>query len=278
MITLWQNRRGQLKIRFAERGGFGDRRTRSALRDSHLDTLHLIMGNNVFVTGNSAGLGLAFTKHYLEHSWTVFGLSRRGCPLHHAYLRDVQVDLANTEAVPGALDKLLGESDHLDLVILNAGILGDIHLLTQTPLSAIKPVMDINVWANKLILDWLHHNGVRIKQIILMSSGAAVNGNKGWNAYALSKATLNMLTQLYAAEFPDSHLIALAPGLVDTDMQAYLAENVDTEQYPSVARLVAARGTDAMLSANEAVRKIAPIIPTLPTLFDSGSFVDIRKL
>lgn len=68
------------------------------------------------------------------------------------------------------------------------------------------------------------------------------------------------------------------PGLVDTEMQVYLSENVDTDQYPSVARLVAARGTDAMLSADEAVRKIAPIIPTLSKLFDSGSFVDIRKL
>lgn len=236
------------------------------------------MVNNVFITGNSSGLGLAFTRHYLAHDWTVLGMSRRGCPLHHAYLHDVQVDLANAKAVPGALDQLLGESAHLDLVILNAGILGDIHLLTKTPLSAIKPVMDINVWANKLMLDWLHHSGIKVDQVILMSSGAAVNGNKGWNAYALSKATLNMLTQLYAAEFPESHLIALAPGLVDTDMQAYLADNVDTEQYPSVGRLVAARGSDAMPSADEAAKKIARIIPTLPGLFDSGSFVDIRKL
>ena len=163
------------------------------------------MKKAVLITGNSSGLGLAFTQLYLGQGWTVFGMSRRGCPLHHAYLRDVKVDLADAEAVPGALDLLLGEAAHLDLVILNAGILGDIHLLTQTPLTAIKPVMDINVWANKLILDWLHHDGMKVDQIILMSSGAAVNGNKGWNAYALSKATLNMLTQLYAAEFPDSH-------------------------------------------------------------------------
>ena len=236
------------------------------------------MGNSIFITGNSSGLGLAFARNYLKHAWTVFGLSRRGCPLHHAYLRDVKVDLADAKALPGALDKLLGEAAHLDLVILNAGVLGDIHLLTKTPLSAIKPVMDINVWANKLILDWLHHSGIKVGQIILLSSGAAINGNKGWNAYALSKATLNMLTQLYSAEFPDSHLIALAPGLVDTDMQAYLSENVDTGQYPSFARLVAARGSDAMPSAEEAAKKIVRIIPTLPDLFDSGSFVDIRKL
>ena len=236
------------------------------------------MGNSVFITGNSSGLGLAFAQEYLKQAWTVFGMSRRGCPLHHAYLRDVQVDLADAEAVPGALDKLLGELAHLDLVILNAGVLGDIHLLTKTPLSAIKPVMDINVWANKLILDWLHHSGTKIDQIILMSSGAAVSGNKGWNAYALSKATLNMLTRLYAAEFPDSHLIALAPGLVDTDMQAYVSENVDTERYPSFARLVAARESDEMPSAKEAAKKMIRIIPTLRGLFDSGSFVDIRKL
>ena len=236
------------------------------------------MKNNVFITGNSSGLGLALAEDYLQQGWSVFGMSRRGCPLQHADLRDVQLDLADAEAIPGALDHLLGKLAQLDLVILNAGVLGDIELLTKTPLSAIQRVMDINVWANKLILDWLHHSGIAIGQIILISSGAAVNGNKGWNAYALSKATLNMLTQLYAAELPDSHLIALAPGLVDTDMQAYLSENVDTKQYPSFARLLAARSSGAMPSAAEAARNIARIIPTLPDLFDSGSFADIRNL
>ena len=76
--------------------------------------------------------------------------------------------------------------------------------------------MKINVWSNKVICDWLLKSIPEIYQIVFMSSGAAVNGNRGWGSYSLSKATLNMLAKLYAAEAKQTHFSALAPGLVDT--------------------------------------------------------------
>lgn len=64
--------------------------------------------------------------------------------------------------------------------------------------------MDINVWANKLIIDDLAARHVAPRRIVLISSGAGVVGNHGWGAYALSKAALNMLAQLYAHELPST--------------------------------------------------------------------------
>jgi NAD(P)-dependent dehydrogenase (short-subunit alcohol dehydrogenase family) len=69
---------------------------------------------------------------------------------------------------------------------------------TETPSADLKQVMEVNLWANKAIMDWLHGWGRPIDQILMISSGAAVLGNKGWNGYALSKAALNMLARLYA--------------------------------------------------------------------------------
>lgn len=210
----------------------------------------------------------------------VYGLSRRGWPDEHsARLFDKRCDLAEREAIAPALSSLLTGVRQLELVILNAGILGPIQDMAETSLEQLDQIMQINVWSNKLILDWLIQSGIIIDQIVLISSGAAVNGNRGWGGYALSKATLNMLTQLYAHEFPDTHLSALAPGLIDTAMQDQLCdpEQVDGVRFSSVNRLRAAHGTEAMPNPQQAAEQILQILPRLRQL-PSGQFCDIRQM
>jgi NAD(P)-dependent dehydrogenase (short-subunit alcohol dehydrogenase family) len=158
-------------------------------------------------------------------------------------------------------------------------VLGPIRDLAATPVATLEEVMTVNVWANKRILDWLLARPLPVDRVVLISSGAAVVGHRGWGAYALSKATLNMLTQLYAHEFPDSQLLALAPGLVDTEMQDELCDpaRTDATRFPSLERLRAARGSAAMPDPRAAAERIADLLPTLQER-PSGSFVDVRDL
>lgn len=237
------------------------------------------MSRTALITGNSSGLGRGLTEAYLDLGFEVFGVSRRGYGEPHNKINDIRCDLTDYESVPLALETLLMGISHLNVVILNAGILGKMQDMADTSLEEIRTVMEANVWSNKVLLDWLLKSGIRVDQIVLISSGAAVNGNRGWGAYALSKATLNMLTQLYAHEFPHSHLIALAPGLVDTAMQDVLCDpdQVDDGLFPSVKKLRAARGTESMPSASVAGKMIANMIPSLRQL-PSGSFTDVRTL
>ena len=137
--------------------------------------------------------------------------------------------------------------------------------------------MDVNAWANKIILDWLHAWGRRVTQVVAISSGAAVLGNKGWGGYALSKAALNMLICLYSHEFPETHLSALAPGLIDSAMMDYLCEEPDPEAFPALQRIRAARGTERMPGPREAADKVLSVLPALREQ-PSGAFVDIRQL
>lgn len=235
------------------------------------------MSSNLFITGNSSGLGRGLTETYLSREWTVYGLSRRGCSGFDGRLHDIRCDLEDREAIPLALSSLLEDVSHLDLVILNAGILGQMKDLSDTTLDEIEQVMEINVWSNKLILDWLLSSDISIEQIVLISSGASVNGNRGWGAYGISKAALNMLTSLYAHELPNTHLSALAPGLVDTTMQDYLCNMVDAEKFTSVKKLRAARDTTAMPDPKTAGELIADTIPRLCSL-PSGAYADIRSM
>ena len=233
---------------------------------------------NVLITGNSSGLGLGLSRAWLARGACVYGLSRRGCPLQHADLHDVRLDLKQHPQISPALDQLLDGVTDLEQVVLNAGVLGNIQLLSDTAMPEIYEVMDINVWSNKLILDWLLARKITIKQIVLISSGAAISGNKGWGAYALSKATLNMLTRLYSHEFGDSQLIALAPGLVDTAMQDILSdpEQVNVDDFPTIQRLRDAKGTAAMPDPDQAAEKIIERLPDIGRNVPSGSFVDLR--
>ncbi|MEE4639384.1 MAG: SDR family NAD(P)-dependent oxidoreductase [Wenzhouxiangella sp.] len=236
---------------------------------------------NVFITGNSSGLGLGLTEALMDRQAIVWGMSRSGCPLKSRFddvIRDRRQDLGQLSTLTEGLDRLLSDCLRLDLVILNAGLLGRIQDIHQSDVHDLEHLMRVNVWANKLILDWLIERQIPVDQVVAISSGAAVNMNYGWGGYSISKSALNNLVQLYAPEMTDTHLTALAPGLVDTAMQDYLCGEVDSQQFPSVQKLKDARGTDNMPDARQAAETILDLLDDLRDNQPSGSFVDVRQL
>ncbi len=236
---------------------------------------------NVLITGNSSGLGLGLTEELMARDGIVWGMSRSGCALKSKFddaLRDQRQDLGTLNTLEAGLDQLLSDCLRLDLVVLNAGILGRIQEMSSTDVHDLEHLMRVNVWSNKIILDWLIERQLPVTQIIAITSGAAVNMNYGWGGYSLSKAALNNLVQLYAPEMPDTHLTALAPGLIDTGMQDYLCAEVDSDEFPSVQKLKDARGTEHMPGPRDAAKKILDLLDGLRDDHESGSFVDIRSL
>ena len=232
------------------------------------------MEKKILITGIGSGIGRALAKRYLREGWEVFALSRsEAAPLDDGRLRYLSLDLAAIERIEGALGRLLEGVAALDLVVLNAGVLGEIREMAETSLADIEVVMRINVWANKVILDTLRLRGIDVAQVVGISSGAAVNGNKGWGAYSLSKASLNMLLRLYAAEMPRTHITALAPGVIDTPMVRGIVEGADRARFPSVQRL--AEGV--ILPVDEAAERLVKAFDEVKS-YASGSFLDVRKM
>jgi len=226
----------------------------------------------LFITGVGSGLGKALALEAVSRGYEVFALSRHLPRELDGAVRFVPCDLRDLERVSPAVRKLLGGADALDLVVLNAGVLGEFGDMREIPLRKFREVMDVNVWANKVILDTLLDLGIEIKQIIGISSGAAVNCNRGWNAYAISKAALNCLLRLYAREMEGTHIVALAPGLVLTPMLEEVMRQ-DERLYPSVKRIK----ESPKRTPEEAARLILQLTSRLRE-FESGSFVDIRKI
>lgn len=233
------------------------------------------MPKKLFITGNSAGLGMGLSELFLGKGWEVYGCSRRGCGL--SGVKDVVCDLTRFDQVPGALERLLEGVTQLDLVVLNAGMLGAIKPMGETSIDELRRIMEVNVWSNKVVLDWLSATGRAVEQVVMISSGAAVLGNKGWGGYALSKSALNMLARLYSHEMTHTHISALAPGLIDTSMMDYLCVEPDPDEYPALQRIRDARGTEVMPKPREAADRISKVLPHLKE-YPSGSFIDIRKI
>jgi len=231
---------------------------------------------NVCITGSSRGLGKAFVENYLSKSAKVYGLGRS--EVVDKRYRYIQLDIADFDALKKSLGSLLDGVDSLDLLVLNAGILGRIQDISLCTMDQLKKEMDVNMWANKVILDYMIENKISVKQVIAISSGASVNGSLGWNGYSLSKAALNMLIKLYAAEMKDTHLIALAPGLVKTDMiDGIIFGDHDVKRYESVQSLRDSEKMGLIFSAEQTAAKISSLLPRL-LQEESGSFIDIRTM
>jgi benzil reductase ((S)-benzoin forming) len=234
---------------------------------------------NILITGTSSGLGYALSKYYLEQGHTVFGISRKMNEgiRNHENFRFLFQDISNFREVETNLISFLKGIEILDIVILNAGMLKEIKDLKQTSLDEIQEVMNVNVWANKILIDALFEQVKEIRQVVAISSGASVSGSRGWNAYSLSKATLNMLINLYAREYTGAHFCALAPGLIKSNMQNYIYDFPENEHYPVVGRLKKARETGQMPEPEEAAEINAKAIIKARE-YKSGSYLDVRNM
>ncbi|MEM7540063.1 MAG: SDR family NAD(P)-dependent oxidoreductase [Pseudomonadota bacterium] len=230
----------------------------------------------VLITGHSSGLGEALARYHLETDDAVLGISRRRPALTDDALISMQCDLADTAALEKTLSTIESSRGTIHLAYLNAGVLQPFRDMVDTPLQDIRAAMEVNVWANKIILDWMCQLDTPPEQVVLVSSGAGVNGNRGWGSYALSKATLNMLTQLYRDELPATHLCALAPGLIHTAMQDYI-KTVDATRFSSTARLQQAMGTAGMPPPEIVAQRIGQALSAIRNA-PSGSYLDLREL
>lgn len=231
----------------------------------------------VFITGISRGLGAALAEQFLASGARVYGCSRHEPEAlkDHPGLRFFPLDLADAEKGPGRLESALEDCGDLDLVVLNAGVLGEIRNCLDTPLADLRAIMEVNLWANQWILKAVFGRGRAVGQVVAVSSGAAVNAYAGWGGYNISKAALNMFIGVLAAEHPETHFTALAPGLVDTAMQDYLTSLPDEERYAAVKRLKEAKAAGKMPTPAAAAGEIIRILPELRS-GKSGCFADLR--
>ncbi|MEA3476626.1 MAG: SDR family NAD(P)-dependent oxidoreductase [Bacteroidota bacterium] len=233
----------------------------------------------ILITGTSSGIGLGLANEFLSRGAEVWGISRREAEELAKYniYKHLQLDLSSHDKVRKIIPEHLNSVRNIDLLVLNAGILGDIKWMSEIDVEGMKRVMEVNVWSNKVMLDTLFDMNIQIKQVVGMSSKAALRSTPGWGPYSMSKAGLNMLMNIYAREYPETHFSSFAPGLIDSEIQESIYNIKETDKYPTIKRLQEARYTEDMPDAVSAAPMLIEGFEKALG-YESGSHVDVREM
>jgi NAD(P)-dependent dehydrogenase (short-subunit alcohol dehydrogenase family) len=193
------------------------------------------------ITGASRGLGLALARALAQNEYSLVIDARRGADLEKVAAELSQA--TEVAALPGdvadpahrsALIAAAGE--RIDVLVNNASVLGPSPqpALADYPLEAIERVYRVNVFAPlaliQLALPRLPDGG----RILNITSDAAVEPYDGWGGYGSSKAALEQLTAILAAEHPSLKVYTVDPGDMRTRLHqdAFPGEDISDRPPP----------------------------------------------
>ena len=202
------------------------------------------------VTGASRGIGAATAKalaaagaHVVLTARTVDELETVEEAIHQAggIATIAPLDLAENDAI-AKLAHAIGERwDKLDVLVLNAGMLGTLGPVTQIDMKEFAKLLTLNVTAQVALLaafdPMLKRSGRG--RVIGVTSSVGASPRAYWGAYGASKAALDTLLLSYAAEVANTsktRVAILDPGATRTKMRerAYPGEAPASVKPPEV--------------------------------------------
>lgn len=219
------------------------------------------------LTGHSRGLGDALARDLLGRGHHLLGLGRSGnAALAHDFpqhFSEQPLDLSDLAALAGwlaggQLRDFLADADQA-VLINNAGMLQPVGPLGSQGDADIARALALNLGAPLILADaFVAATGhCSDRRIVHISSGAARNAYAGWSVYGASKAGLDQHARAVALErLPHLRIASLAPGVVDTDMQAEVRAS-DAGHFPQQARFAALKADGQLSTPANAARRLA---------------------
>jgi len=208
------------------------------------------------ITGSSRGFGRALAHALAAEGWDLVVDARNAADLINAFPRTSTDAGRRIAAIPGdvtnplhraVLTNTVGDRA-LDLLVNNASHLGPSPQpeLAEYPLDELRRAYETNVVAPLALAQQLLpalHRSTRAT-IVNVTSDASVEPYACWGGYGSSKAALDQLTAVLAAEQRDGHkdlrVYAFDPGDMRTDMHQAAFPGEDITDRPEPATVVPA--------------------------------------
>ncbi len=193
------------------------------------------------VTGASRGIGRSIAEYLAARGAAVVAVSRNSADTA-ALVQQIEADggkamsvqadvavAADVDAMIAAVQERFGR---VDILVNNAGITRD-NLLARMKEDDWDTVLDVNLKGAFLCTRAVARimSKQRYGRIVNISSVVGQMGNAGQANYCASKSALGGLTRSNARELARRNVTvnAVAPGFIETDMTAGLAEKVRNE-------------------------------------------------
>jgi NAD(P)-dependent dehydrogenase (short-subunit alcohol dehydrogenase family) len=205
------------------------------------------------ITGASKGLGEALARGLAAAGWAVAVNARNGGPLY-------QVEAELERLAPGRVRALAGDVNdpsHLQALVHAATELGDVELVVNNasalgpsplpplaayPLDRLAGLFATNVTAPLAVIQAAapQLRRARRPRIVNITSDASVEAYPGWGGYGASKAALDHLGAVLAAEEPSWTVWTVDPGDLRTEMHQAAFPGEDISDRPEPATVVPA--------------------------------------
>ncbi|AGA64305.1 putative oxidoreductase protein [Liberibacter crescens BT-1] len=211
-------------------------------------------GQIALVTGASRGIGYYTTLELAKAGAHVIACARTTSSLE-ALKNEIQkfsqkidvltLDLEDMEAIDNLNPYIKNHWGKLDILVVNAAILGPISPLVEVDAKSFSEVMTVNVISTWRLIKALEPLLVKsdCSSSIILSSGAAHKCRPYWGVYSASKAAVEALARTWAKETENTALkiITLDPGATRTTMraQAMPKEDPATVKHPKeIAKVI----------------------------------------
>jgi NAD(P)-dependent dehydrogenase (short-subunit alcohol dehydrogenase family) len=202
--------------------------------------------HTALITGASRGLGLALARELAHQGWNLI-IDARGAAALEAVRTELS-QLTHVVALAGditdrahrrALIVAARASGGIDVLINNASILGPSPQprLLDYALDVLEQVYRTNVVAPLGLIQAAQHDLKPGARIINVTSDAGIRPYAGWGGYGSSKAALEQLSAILAAENPTFHVYWVDPGDMRTQMQqeAFPGEDISDRPLPETS-------------------------------------------
>ncbi len=224
------------------------------------------------VTGASRGFGRALATDLAKDGWGLIVDGRNAGSLGAATerldglggpIRPIVGDVTDPDHRAGLVASAV-DLGGIDLLVNNASELGPSPLpnVGRFPIDVLRAVYEVNVIAPlallQLALPLLRRSG---GTVVSLSSDAAVEAYQGWGGYGSSKAALDQLHRVLAAEEPELTIYQFDPGDMRTDMHqaAFPGEDISDRPppdsvVPALRRLLESGAPSGRYRASDWVR------------------------
>jgi NAD(P)-dependent dehydrogenase (short-subunit alcohol dehydrogenase family) len=224
----------------------------------------------VVITGASRGLGRGMAQEMAKLGCHLGLCARSDSAIEGVEAVTAQADVTDEAAVASFADSVIEAYGRIDLWINNAGVLEPIKFLRDLSTDELMAHLAINIGGvvNGTKVFAAHLNEQRRDGVLInISSGAALKGYAAWGAYCAGKAAVDRLSECADLEEEHMRAYAVAPGVVDTDMQRTIRSKTP-EEFPMVEKFHQLVRDDAFNSPAFVARSLLNIA------FDPGARPD----